>query len=142
MIIDESRSRGEGDGNKKESSLSHIITGDFNATTWGGLVDEWCQTSSAWTLVDPAIPTITTGSSIDKMMLIPGTHIPSTIFPPDREDDGERGRETQPPNYPAVPLPEFALSSHFLALLQIPEESVEIAKAETKMILHSLTDEQ
>ena len=128
---------------EEATTLSHIITGDFNTTTWSGLFEEWCQTSSAWTLVNPRLPTITTGSCIDKMMLIPGQFIPATFFPPDAAGDEDGGRGIpQPPFYPAEILPDYALSSHFPLLVQIPAECPELAKGESKMTLDAMSEEQ
>ena len=88
------------------------------------------------------MPTITTGSNIDKMLFIPGRYIPATLFAPDAGIDGEAGQGFLPQYYPAEIIPAYALSSHFPLLLQIPADETEIAKGEGRLAVGSWTDAQ
>ena len=61
-----------------------IMAGDFNTTSWLERVEDWCQEEGIWHLNDPCVPTINTGSSIDKFLFKPGDYIPTTFLPHER----------------------------------------------------------
>ena len=93
--------------------------GDFNATSWLPLFEEWTAEEDVWCLNDPTEPTINTGSSIDKCLFRPGFYIPSSFVP--REEGQMFGHEhlgLTP--YPAIVLPEFGVRDHFPLILPIP----------------------
>ena len=68
-----------------------ILAGDFNTTKWTPLFSEWLQEGGLISLVDPDVPTYALGTSIDKVLFLPGHYIPSTFLPPGEQkldDDG------------------------------------------------------
>ena len=67
---------------------SRILGGDFNATSWPELFYEWTQEQGIWELVDPSIPTITSGGKRDKLLLAPVLYAPPD---PMRREDTEGG---------------------------------------------------
>ena len=123
------------------AAFPHVITGDLNTRTWEPLYEEWCTQLGIWDLSDPTEPTYTAGSTLDRMLFIPGEYIPSTFTQPLHEEGMEEERlETH--YYPAAVLPESAISDHYPILLSIPAEIDPSVPPDRKYALDDLTDEQ
>ena len=60
----------------------HLLIGNLNTRSWSQLYAEWTCTQGLQELVDPDVPTFAMGSSIDKILFLPGFYIPSTFLPP------------------------------------------------------------
>ena len=121
-------------------SVSHIITGDFNATTWIPLFEEWGLESGIWQLNDPVLPTATTGSTLDHVLFIPGYYIPSTFLPPDFQEEAQ-GAHVENTAYPASVLPTESISDHYPVVLPIPCDIEHATKKTIRLQLKTLTDE-
>ena len=103
--------------------VPHLLIGDFNTTSWGQLFAEWVGKQGMQELVDPAIPTYALGSSIDKMLFLPGYYVPSSLLPPGSarlEDHAEKGVE---PFFPAVVLDYPMFSDHSPVMVPISSDA-------------------
>ena len=64
------------------AAVTRILTGDLFVRTWGPLCEEWCPQGGMWERNDPTGPTCSTGSTIDRMLFLPGKYIPPTFTLP------------------------------------------------------------
>ena len=97
----------------------HIVAGDFNATARVPLFDEWCRVARMWRLNDRSAPSVHTGSSIDKVLFLPGRCARFSFSPVDRER--ELSRDGGLADFSAATVaPELALSDHFPILSPAP----------------------
>ena len=128
---------------RSEIIPSHIIGGDFNTTSWQELFHEWTQERGIRELTDPGQPTITTGGSIDKFLLIPGDFVPENLFPPEPDEGGERGDIAAEMHYPVYVWQNVTLCSHYSIFLKIPaSKRYQTCKKSSNMQVESLTEEQ
>ena len=72
--------------------LSHLLVGDFNQHSWNKKADElfheWMVDTGMWELSDPRVPTHRKGSTLDKFLLLAGTHIPEEWLPSEMSEWG------------------------------------------------------
>ena len=54
------------------SMLNHISCGYFNLTKWEGEFARWTYATGMWELSDPQIPTLPSGNTVDRFLLLPG----------------------------------------------------------------------
>ena len=73
----------------------------------------------AWHLNDPALPTFSAESPIDRFPSVPGQNIPTTFLPTVWGDAGS-GHYVL---LSAAPAPDLAISGHYPLLLPIPREN-------------------
>ena len=94
--------------------------GDFNVSSWGLLYQEWMQTEGIIELVDPCVPTFTSGSALDKLLFVPGGYIPSTLLPTRGSAEQDKGMASEDHHFPASVLHYDHISDHYPVLLSIP----------------------
>ena len=124
-----------------QETLSHILAGDFNTTTWTPLFEEWGLEAGMWQLNDPTVSTANTGSTLDHMLFSPGFYIPSTFLP--IEYDGEAaGDDTDARSYPAFVCEGAAFSDHYPMVLPIPCDIDHKVRETKRYKLGALTEEE
>ena len=72
-----------------------------------------------WQLNDPSLPTGNTGSALGRALFILGYYMPSTSVPPGHREE-KTGRGAEAKAYPAIILPEAAISDHYPMPLPVP----------------------
>ena len=111
-----------------------LLAGDFNTTEWGQLYMEWTQEAGLQELVNPETPTFALGSSLDKLLFLPGYYIPSTFLPPGESRLPERDSMGEEPYYPAMVLDYPHLSDHSPILLPLPSDSKDPEQPATRRL--------
>ena len=94
-----------------------------------------------WDLNNPTEPTYTAGSTLDRVLFIPGEYIPSNFTQP-IEEDGIEEERVNPGGFPAVVLPDHSISDHYPILLSIPAEIDPSIPPDRRYALDDLSDEQ
>ena len=97
---------------------SHIFGGDFNTSSWPETYHEWIQEKGIWELVDPGLPTTTTGGCVDKFQCAPGHYFPVNFLPSEQAGEVEGRESTGPPFYPASIWRDVSLCAHYSAFLK------------------------
>ena len=69
-------------GKATRGEVPHLLAGDFDATSWGKLPAGWVKTQGLRQLVEPEAPTFAMGSSIDKVLFLPGFCTPPSFLSP------------------------------------------------------------
>ena len=97
-------------GRSTGEEAPHLIVGDLNTRSWEQMYAEWLGTQGLQELVDPDIPTFALGSSIDKILFLPGFYIPSSFLPQGGSRLRDRAEPWEAQYYPAevVDYPMFS----------------------------------
>ena len=106
-----------------EDTTPMLIVGDLNITSWEELYAEWINEVGLQELVDPEIPTFALGSSLDKILFMPGYYIPSTFLLPEDSRFLDRSGIWEEPYYPAEVLNYPHFSDHSPVMLPIPSDA-------------------
>ena len=131
--------------NKTGEIQQHLLVGDFNTTSWTSLFHEWTQEEGIWKLVNPELPTISTGGCIDKFLYVPGPYIPSTFFPTDGIEPESMGEDTgaEESHFPADIWKTVQLSTHYAVHLRLPADSLHIpARGPPTINIKNLEEEE
>ena len=129
------------DMNDKEAATPHLVLGDFNPTTWGGLLAEWSSEAGFWELGNPGLPTHKGGGTLDRVMFYPGDYAPAALLPPGEEGELEHETQEEEIFFPAAVDPSKALSDHFPVILALPCVFPQPRATGRKMKLDGLTEE-
>ena len=95
---------------------------------------EWTQEAGLQELVDPETPTFALGSSLDKLLFLPGRYVPSTFLTPGESRLPERDTLGDEPFFPALALGYPHLSDHSPILLPMPSGSKDMEQPATKRL--------
>ena len=120
--------------------LSHIMTGDYNTTSWLDTFNEWCLEEGGWLLSNPSVPTRSTGTVIDRAILFPGHYIPSTFIQRDAEEEVDPD-PLGSSYYPAHVAPEMAVADHYPLVIPIPCDVQQEHFHTRKLDIGALSDE-
>ena len=121
----------------------HLIAGDFDVTTWQSMYDEWIQESGAQELLNPETPTFALGSTLDRMLFVPGSYIPPTFLAPGDSRFQRRDGAMDTPYYPAVVIEFPRLSDHSPVLLPLPCDTQDrVGQVAHRIRIGGLSDEE
>ena len=95
----------------------------FNTSSWKQLYAEWVGTQGWQELVDPEIPTYALGSSIDKILFLPGYYIPSSLLPPGDARFLDREALWDQPYFPAEVLDYPLFSDHSPVMVPLSSDA-------------------
>ena len=99
-------------GRETGEDVPHLIVGDLNTTSWEQLFAEWVGKQGLQELVGPEVPTYALGSSIDKMLFMPGFYVPSSFLPPGDSRLADQVDAWEAAYYPAAVLEYPMFSDH------------------------------
>ena len=122
------------DEHREEERTPCIIGGDLNISSWGKMYNEWIHTEGIIELVDPRIPTYTSGSAIDKLLFIPGRYIPSTFLPTRGTEETGFTMNMEDQYFPANVVQWDHISDHYPIVLPIPCDAEEKIKDKTNRV--------
>ena len=135
---------------KEGELLNHLILGDLNPNSWKGEKDshyqDWLAEKEVWELTNPILPTHTEGSALDKVLLLPGWHIPWELLPPDT-GKGIPGAPGSCANwtedyYPAETYPCPCIADHHPIFLRLTGTTSSPRPPIRKLQVHNITKEE
>ena len=105
---------------RTDDILPHIVAGDLNVTSWQPLYREGLRQAALTELLSPEHPTLSSGSSIDKLLFPPGHYIPSTFLPSGGLLADSGGAAGEEPFFPASVVNFEHVGDHTPILLPLP----------------------